>query len=250
MMLLLGAWSVAAVPVGPPVDPETRAERLAALRPQWPASGFPLPPAPREVDCAKVKCVALTFDDGPGDHTGELLDTLAEHRARATFFVVGRMVEENGGGDLRRMVAEGHELGNHSWSHAQLTGLSKEGIRSELRRTQKIVKRETGVRMVLMRPPYGATDRRVAEESRRQGLAQILWSVDTQDWLDRDTSVVLRRAVRAAPGSIVLMHDIHRTTVEAVPELLKGLADKKYTIVTLSELYGKAPALGRRHTRR
>lgn len=249
MAILLGAGAAGGAPVDPPADPAARAGKPAA-RPQRPEPRFPVAPAPRKVDCVKTRCVALTFDDGPGDHTGAVLDALAEHRARATFFVVGGMVEENGGRDLRRMVAEGHELGNHSWSHADLTGLSATGLRSELGRTQKIVERETGVRMALMRPPYGATDRRVAEESRRQGLAQILWSVDTQDWLVRDTGVVLRRAGKAVPGSVVLMHDIHRTTVEAVPELLKDLADRKYTFVTMSELYGRVPAPGGRYPRR
>ncbi|GGS59105.1 deacetylase [Planobispora rosea] len=250
MALGLGLGGTAVPPIDPPADPARLARQLAAIQSGWPQPRHPVPPPARGVDCAEVKCVALTFDDGPGEHTGALLDVLAEHRARATFFVIGVMVEENGGGDLRRMVAEGHELGNHSWSHAQLTALSRDGIASELDRTQKIVERETGVRMVLMRPPYGATDGRVAAESRSRGLSQILWDVDTLDWRDRDSAVVVRRAGEAAPGSIVLMHDIHRTTIDAVPELLEDLAAEDYTFVTLSELYGRKLTPGKRYLRR
>ncbi|MFB9720735.1 polysaccharide deacetylase family protein [Planobispora longispora] len=237
-------------PVDPPIDPARLVRELTAIQPEWPEPERPVPPPARDVDCAKAKCVALTFDDGPGEHTGDLLDTLAEHRARATFFVVGGVVARGGGGDLRRMVAEGHELGNHSWSHAQLTALSRSGIAAELDRTQKIVKRETGVRMVFMRPPYGATDGRVAEASRSRGLSQILWNVDTMDWRDRNSGVVTRRVAAAAPGSIVLLHDIHRSTVDAVPEVLKDLAAEGYTFVTLSELYGRELTPGKRYMKR
>ncbi|GAT67482.1 polysaccharide deacetylase family protein [Planomonospora sp. ID91781] len=244
--LLLGIGS----PVPPPPDPETLARDLTEIQPQWPAARFPVPPAARKVDCARTRCVALTFDDGPGEYTGPLLDTLAAHRARATFFVIGRTVADGDGADLRRMVAEGHELGNHSWSHADLTGLPEDGIEEELRRTQEAVRRVTGVRMAFMRPPYGATDRRVASTSRREGLAQILWNVDTLDWLERDGAALLRRAGGAEPGSIVLMHDIHRVTVETVPALLEDLAARGYTFVTLSELYGRALTPGRAYLKR
>ncbi|MFB9890686.1 polysaccharide deacetylase family protein [Planobispora takensis] len=257
MAFLIGFTGLAGPPADPPGGPGAPAGEAAsagefvAVLPQRPEPPeLPTPPPERATDCGKTRCVALTFDDGPGEHTGALLDTLAAHRARATFFVLGGMVEQNGGEDLRRMVAEGHELGNHGWSHAALTGLSRAGIRSELRRTQEIVERETGVRMALMRPPYGATDGRVAAESRSQELAQILWSLDTMDWRDRDAAVVSRRAARATPGSIVLMHDIHPTTVKAVPKLLENLAGKDFTFVTLSELYGGAPSPGRRYSRR
>ncbi|GAA3418594.1 polysaccharide deacetylase family protein [Streptosporangium vulgare] len=115
--------------------------------------------------------MALTFDDGPGAYTESLLDILAGYRARATFFVVGRMVLGDGENTLRRMVAEGHELGNHTWDHPQLPLLSQAAIREELGRTQWLVKQATGVTMILMRPPYGLTDSRVAAESRHLGLA-------------------------------------------------------------------------------
>ncbi|MCK2212687.1 polysaccharide deacetylase family protein [Actinomadura sp. ATCC 31491] len=225
------------------VDPAQLARRLAAIQPGWPRS--------RRFDCGRVKCVALTFDDGPGEHTGRLLDLLKQRDVRATFFVIGQMVAaDKGGHTVRRIVQEGHEIGNHSWSHPALAGLSDEGVHRELQHTQDIVRRLTGVRMRVMRPPYGSTDAHVARETRREGLAQILWNVDTLDWRDRVPAKVIRRAATATPGSIVLMHDIHPTTVQAVPRVLDALGGKGFTFVTISELYGRPPVPGRMYTER
>lgn len=218
-----------------------------AKRRHWAWNDLPVSPRAHRIDCEWDKCVALTFDDGPGTYTESLLDILARHQARATFFVVGRMISGGGESTLRRMVAEGHELGNHTWDHPQLPMLSQAAIREELGRTQWLVKQVTGVTMILMRPPYGLTDSRVATESRYLGLAQIMWDVDTLDWRDHDPSVIARRAAGAGPGSIVLMHDIHSSTIQAVPRLLDELAARNYRFVTLSELYGGRPAPGRKH---
>ncbi|MFD9942509.1 polysaccharide deacetylase family protein [Nonomuraea sp. NPDC059023] len=225
-----------------PVDPGVLARQLTSMQLDWPGR--------RRIDCKKAKCVALTFDDGPGDHTARLLGMLRRHAAKATFFVVGQMVAADRQGNLRRMVDDGHELGNHSWSHEQLTTLSESGLRYQLKHTQDVVERETGVRMTLMRPPYGSTDASVAAATRREGLAQILWNVDTLDWRDRSASIVARRAVQAKPGSIILMHDIHRTTVDAMPKILDVFAGRGFAFVTVSELYGKPPAPGRKYTER
>jgi peptidoglycan/xylan/chitin deacetylase (PgdA/CDA1 family) len=187
--------------------------------------------------------VALTFDDGPFDHTGPVLDMLAAYNARATFFVVGQMVTERTGPLLRRMVSEGHELGNHSYDHPALPALSPDEVHKQLARTQEAVRAVTGVTMRLFRPPYGATDGKVAGQTKRVGLAQILWDVDTMDWRDRSTPLVARRAAEARAGSVVLMHDIHKSTVDAVPALLRDLRAKGYTFVTVSELYGTRPLL-------
>lgn len=224
------------------VDPRVLAKRLTAMQRDWPVE-------PR-VDCKKVKCVALTFDDGPGPYTARLLHMLRKYGAKATFFVVGQMVAADRERTLIRIVEDGHELGNHTWSHPDLTAVPGDVLHHQFRRTQDLVERLTGLRMTLMRPPYGSTDGRVAAETRREGLAQILWNVDTLDWLDRSAPIVARRAAQAKPGSIVLMHDIHHTTVDAVPKILDVLAHKGYTFVTVSELYGKPPAPGRKYTER
>jgi peptidoglycan/xylan/chitin deacetylase (PgdA/CDA1 family) len=212
--------------------------------PVLPAVLPPPVPAARDVDCGLLKCVALTFDDGPGPYTARLLDLLRQRAVRATFFVVGEMVDRHGE-TVRRIAADGHELGNHSWSHLALTGLPRRAVERQLTHTGHLVRRLTGVRMRVMRPPYGSTDARVAAETRREGLAQILWNVDTFDWRDHRPAKVAARAAHARPGSIVLMHDIHRSTVEAVPAVLDRLAAKGFTFVTVSELYGKGPVPGR-----
>ncbi|WP_336206057.1 polysaccharide deacetylase family protein [Nonomuraea sp. LPB2021202275-12-8] len=230
---------VQSAPPRPFPDPETLAKRLVAMQPDW--------PEPR-VDCRQTGCVALTFDDGPGRYTGKLLDMLRRRDVKATFFVVGEMAAaERGPEHLRQMVRDGHQLGNHSWSHKQLTTLPKRAIRRQLRRTDDLVRQETGVRMRVMRPPYGSTDRRVAALTRRRGQAQILWNVDTFDWRDRVPAVVARRGARAGRGAVVLMHDIHRTTVKAVPELIDRLTRKGYAFATVTELYGRRPEPGRRY---
>ncbi|MFC6427273.1 polysaccharide deacetylase family protein [Nocardiopsis tropica] len=199
-----------------------------------------LPPAGEDVDCSAPgsKCVALTYDDGPGGRTPELLDILAEYDARATFFVTGYPVMEDPR-TVRRAYAEGHELANHTLSHPDLAGLGAGGIRSDLETVQALVYRETGYTMDLMRPPYGSTDAEVASVTADMGLAQILWSIDTNDWKDRKSSVVADRAVDgASPGAIILMHDIHDTTVDASRAIVRELDDRGYTMVTVSQLLG------------
>ncbi|MFI7609878.1 polysaccharide deacetylase family protein [Nonomuraea terrae] len=218
---------------------------LPAGLPTGAPAGRPVP-AGRDVDCGLLKCVALTFDDGPSRHTGGLLDLLRQRAVRATFFVVGEMVAADRHGEtVRRIAADGHELGNHSWSHLSLTGLPRRAVKRQLTHTEHLVRQLTGVRMRVMRPPYGSTDARVAAETRREGLAQILWNVDTFDWRDHEPAKVAARAAHARPGSIILMHDIHRSTVEAVPAVLDRLAAKGFTFVTVSELYGNGPVPGR-----
>ncbi|GLW06061.1 hypothetical protein Misp01_11910 [Microtetraspora sp. NBRC 13810] len=246
----MGGSRPAPAPTPPRKPEDVERQKLAArLRAQQPMRR---PPTgvfrARQIDCRRLKCVALTFDDGPGEHTGRLLDMLAAYHAKATFFVVGEMIVPERWNLLLRMVTDGHELGNHTWDHPALTGLSRRGIEEELRRTAHAVHRATGMRMRLMRPPYGATDDRVREVTEREGLAQVLWDVDTFDWRDRRPEIVARRALRARAGSIVLLHDIHRSSVNAMPEILRDLTARGFTFVTVTELFGARPMLpGRRY---
>ncbi|GGL20663.1 hypothetical protein Sme01_74140 [Sphaerisporangium melleum] len=225
-------------PVRAVSDPALLALRVIVQQPGWPGGRPVVAPGDRRLPCERLKCVALTFDDGPFDHTASVLDTLAAFQARATFFVVGQMVTPATAPLLRRMVSEGHQLGNHSWDHPALTSLSGDALHAQLERTQQVVRSVTGVTMRLMRPPYGATDGKVAGETGRSGLAQILWDLDTLDWRDRNSALVAQRAGAARPGAVVLLHDIHRTTAEALPRLLADLRARGYTFVTVSELYG------------
>lgn len=199
---------------------------------------YPQPTTPVNCEDNETQCVALTFDDGPGDGTPDLLDTLAEYDAHATFFLTGQPVREHIP-TVRRQYAEGHELANHTMTHPNLTELSTEDVQAETEPLQALLRREVGRTPDLMRPPYGATDDEVAEVMQEAGMAEIMWSVDTLDWEDRDADVVAERAIDGATdGSIILFHDIHSTTVEAVPEILAELQEEGYTLVTVTEMLG------------
>ncbi|WP_327372768.1 polysaccharide deacetylase family protein [Thermomonospora echinospora] len=215
--------------------------RTASRRTKAPDGAVARPrqtPSTPPVDCTRAKCVALTFDDGPGPYTGRLLDDLAKARARATFFVLGAHVGPNAE-LVRRMVAEGHDVGNHTWSHPYLPRLSEAEARSEVQRTQEVVQQVAGVRPTIFRPPYGATNAQVGNAA---GLPQIMWSVDPMDWrrpdAARTTQVVLRDT---RPGSIVLLHDVKEASVAAVPGILAQLSGRGYRFVTVSELFNGTP---------
>ncbi|NYG59578.1 peptidoglycan/xylan/chitin deacetylase (PgdA/CDA1 family) [Nocardioides daedukensis] len=196
-------------------------------------------PAARRVDCSQERCVALTFDDGPGPHTKRLLRILEQYDARATFFLVGKMVHAHPW-VARRIADAGHEVGVHSWSHPDLRNLTAQQVRAQLVRTRRIIEQTTGDRPVLSRPPYGASSERVRAEHRRADLAEILWTVDPTDWKHRNARVVRRSVERdLRRNSIVLLHDIRPTTVDAIPALLRHLERRRITLVTVSELLGE-----------
>ena len=182
--------------------------------------------------------LSLTFDDGPhGTLTPKLLDLLGRHNAKCTFYVIGRNVEAYP--DIaRRIVAEGHEIANHTWTHPQLSRLSASRVADELRRTHETVLEVTGVRMTNLRPPYGAFNdsvRRVAFD--RHGYDTIMWSVDPLDWKYRNSSRVTRELVRgAAPGAVLLCHDIHPSTIAAMPATVDQLLGRGFRFVTVADL--------------
>ncbi|MEI5521991.1 polysaccharide deacetylase family protein [Streptomyces brasiliscabiei] len=187
-----------------------------------------------DTDCAKVKCVALTFDDGPAvPETGTLLTHLARYKARATFFTVGQNVAAHP--DLVRAAARaGNEIGNHSWNHPDLTRLTAEQVAHQLNRTSAAIKAATGTAPTLFRPPYGAVNARVKAATT---LSPVLWDVDTEDWKYRDAAKVARTVIDTTRrNDVVLMHDIHPTSVAAVPEILRTLTARGYHFVTVSHL--------------
>ncbi|KAB2340244.1 polysaccharide deacetylase family protein [Actinomadura rudentiformis] len=220
------------------LHPQQRLDLSAPPVPSSSPTATPSPPNVPAVDCLHVKCVALTFDDGPGPYTASLLATLARHGARATFFVTGQNATYHA--DLiRQEAAAGHEIGNHSWSHPDLTRLSTRQAHDQLGRTDQAVQASIGRAPTLFRPPYGAQNAAV-----RAGAARpvILWSVDTQDWKYRDRVKVARTAIaQVRPGDIILMHDIHPTSVAAVPQILTTLKSRGYHFVSVSQLFGGAP---------
>lgn len=192
------------------------------------------------------KYVAVTFDDGPhATLTPKVLDILARHNAKATFFVLGDRASRNPS-ILARAVAQGSEIGSHTWNHANLSRSSLSTVKSELDRTAAAIQSATGRAPRIMRPPYGACNSTVLSYIYEQyGTPAILWDVDTNDWRKPGVQTVINRAVQGArPGSIILLHDIHSSTVAAVEGIVTGLQARGFTLVTVSELIrmGRAAA--------
>ena len=183
--------------------------------------------------------IAMTFDDGPSKAlTPHLLDILKERNMHVTFFVLGEMVKPHPE-IIQRALAEGHEIGNHSYSHPNLAKMSDEAVKSELNRTkQEIMAANGGKPVTLMRPPYGS----FTKEQRRWfhddlGYTVVLWDVDPLDWKRPGPSIVEQRILEGTHnGSIILSHDIHPGTVEAMPDTFDKLLAKGFKFVTVSEL--------------
>ena len=194
----------------------------------------PAPAAPTPTVANKT--IALTFDDGPGPYTEKLLDILDKYDAKATFFLIGSKVSGQAS-VVRSIQARDHQLGNHSWSHPELPKLSVDQIAGEIDRTNEAIRQATGVKPSILRPPYGAVNGVVLEQLRLRNMSSILWSVDTRDWADRNSQIVCSRAVAGArPGAVILMHDIHQTSVNAVPCILSSLKQQGYSFVTIQRL--------------
>ncbi len=203
-------------------------------------TGRPAPERPAEqsshLDCRVDRCVALTFDDGPSENTARLLDILSRADVPATFFVLGSGVA--GHEAFAEAAAAQGEVASHGWSHTSLTDLTVDQIGTEIHRTDAIVSAATGRRPTMFRPPYGALSSSSTALLRRTGLPIVLWSVDPDDWRDRDADVVHRRVVdRVRPGSVVLMHDIYPTSVDAVPRIIEDLKAQGYHFVTVSQMW-------------
>ena len=182
--------------------------------------------------------LALTFDDGPHPKlTPRLLDLLADREVKATFFVIGEKVEAHP--DIaRRIVEEGHEIANHTWTHPVLSKISAARVTEELRLTHEKVLHVTGSTMTALRPPYGAFNgevRKIAFD--RHAYDTIMWSVDPLDWKYRNSARVRRELLKgAAPGAVLLSHDIHATTVAAMPETIDLLQTRGFHLTTVQAL--------------
>ena len=186
--------------------------------------------------------IAMTFDDGPNEKlTPKLLDLLAQHHIHATFFVLGENAIEHPE-ILKRAVQEGHEIGNHSWSHPNLAKASDDTVRSQIRRTEELITNEIGSRPTLFRPPYGSLTAHQKHFIHNElGYEIVLWEVDPLDWKRPGPSVVTARILKETKaGSIVLSHDIHPPTIEAMPATFDQLMRKGFKSVTVTELLGMA----------
>ncbi|GHU96846.1 hypothetical protein AGMMS49974_11940 [Deltaproteobacteria bacterium] len=183
---------------------------------------------------------ALTFDDGPSRFTPQLLDALSDYGIPATFFLVGSMAKKYPY-LVRRIVAEGHEVGNHSWSHPNLRTVSRDRKLAEIARTDVLL-RSLGAEPLFLRPPYGSFDNSTVEAAESLGLSIILWSVDTKDWRRLPANYVDLRNGRGqvcptgALRGIFLFHDTHRATVDDLPRIVGQLrAGGCSRFVTVSE---------------
>jgi peptidoglycan-N-acetylglucosamine deacetylase len=182
--------------------------------------------------------VALSFDDGPdATLTPRLLDILGQQQVHATFFVVGSRIAYSPG-LVRRAFLAGHEIGNHTFDHRRLTGLADGEIVAEIELSDEAIMSETGERPKVLRPPWGAMDARVEAALRKAGLwRQIdLWTADSLDWLDDDFFITSIIGSSVAPGSVVLMHDIHSSTIAAVPVIIANLKARGFHFSTISGL--------------
>jgi peptidoglycan/xylan/chitin deacetylase (PgdA/CDA1 family) len=166
----------------------------------------------------------LTFDDGPGAHTDELLDVLARYDVRATFFVLGDRIAERTA-TVRRAFDEGHAIGNHSWDHPSLPSLPEDRVRDQLVRTGEAIADAIGRAPDVFRPPFGETDATVERIAAELGMRQVLWDVDTEDSRPPGRDRVLQRIATAKPSEVVLLHDAggdRSGTVAAVEAYLRG----------------------------
>ncbi|MCX8493749.1 MAG: polysaccharide deacetylase family protein [Chthoniobacterales bacterium] len=182
--------------------------------------------------------IAMTFDDGPSAVlTPRLLDILKQRHIHATFFVLGQLVQEHPE-IMARAIAEGHEVANHSWDHKALNKLGEGGLQHELADTSATITKTTGKPVTLMRPPYGATNPRLNKAIEKEyGMKVILWAVDPFDWKRPGPQVITQRILAGTqPGSIILAHDIHPGTIEAMPATFDALLAKGFKFVTISEL--------------
>jgi len=181
------------------------------------------------------KYIALTFDDGPRRATTtRLLDGLAERGVKATFFLIGSQVEHNED-VIRRMDQEGHQIGLHTYDHVQLTALNRADFDAQVEKGRALLKQTLGHNDFLLRPPYGIYDESVKSWA---GCPIILWSVDPEDWRDRDVQREVDHILaNVRDGSIILMHDIYSESVDAALQVVDELHRQGYLFCTVEELF-------------
>ncbi len=210
------------------------AAQIAAVR-RLAALGLPLYCAGRRGDM-----VALTFDDGPGPYTNLAIRKLEKHRARATFFLVGRNLGLVRGA-VRRERALG-AVGDHTWTHPLLTQLAPVAAESEIVRTQVALAQDSGAPVVLFRPPYGGRSQAIDQVARRHGMLEVLWTVDSADSLGADYAGIARNVISGLHGgSIILMHENRGQTIRALLQILPEIERRHLRAVSLPELLAKDP---------
>ena len=235
--LIIADATAPAVPVEPlPVAPSPP--------PPAPTPVIEVPPSPPPVldynllqreEHSSDDC-AITFDDGPGNHTGQLLDLLADRQIKATFFVLGIHVRQHPD-IIRRLIAEGHAIGSHSYDHPDMRHLDDLQRRQQLRATNKLLS-DLGVKPLFFRPPYGGYDEALVQEAYREGMQVILWSHDSQDWHYHSLPTIEGKLLTPPgknPHGVFLFHDVHDTTIAAMPAILDELRTRGCHFVTMNE---------------
>ncbi|MEG0873173.1 MAG: polysaccharide deacetylase family protein [Clostridia bacterium] len=187
----------------------------------------------RHLDITKPM-VALTFDDGPHPiYTQRILETLTKYKSVATFFMLGTRAEAYPN-QVNLVNTQGSQIGNHSWDHKQLTKLNSIDVKNEVSNTQRAVYNATKKVPEIIRPPYGSIN---TELKQQLNMPIILWNIDTQDWKSKNTASIVSKALEnVQDGDIILMHDIYKTTADAVPYIITELKSRGFELVTITEL--------------
>ena len=185
--------------------------------------------------------VALTFDDGPTSSTSALLTALKSAGVKATMFNTGKNAQANTS-LVTAQKSAGMWIGNHSYDHPNLTTLTQAQVTSQITQTQTILKNITGTAPKLFRPPHGATNTTIGSVATANGLKQIIWDVDTQDWNGATTAAIVSKVSTAKAGQVVLMHDGYATTRAAIPQIVSGLSSRGLCAGQISTSTGKAVA--------
>lgn len=229
-----GAALVITAPAGQAVTAEVTAQQVDAAKQRLAA-----PPATTAPEGGKPagdgkKLVALTFDDGPAKNTtADLLDILKQYDVKATFFLQGVNVDARPE-LVARAQQEGHEIGNHTYDHKNLTKISMDEVNQQINKTADAVERACGVRPTLLRPPYGSTTYKLRDQLT---VPVIKWSVEPADSFTKDTTQIVNTVLKdTQDGDIILLHDTHDYSVAAIPKIIEGLREKGFTFVTVTEL--------------
>ena len=194
------------------------------------------------LSCSVVKCVALTFDDGPGPFDDRLLQILKDNDAKSTFFLIGNKVAANPAG--AKLIADaGMEIGNHTWEHPNMATIPPDDIASQFSKASDAITAATGRTPTLYRPAGGLSSEAARQTAARFGLAEILWDVISFDWANDSNTAATRYMLMThiKPGSVVLFHDTYSSTVDLVYQFIPVLKANGYRMVTVSELLGPRP---------
>ena len=195
--------------------------------------------AANDVDCSVVKCIALTFDDGPSPYTDRLLKILKDNDAKATFFLIGNKVAANPDG-ARRIAEVGMEIGSHTWEHPNMTTIPIDDIAAQFSKASDAIEAATGQRPTLVRTAGGLVDDNVLAEAKKQGLGDINWDVIPFDWANDANTAATRYMLmtQIKPGAVVLFHDTYSSTVDLVYQFIPVLKANGYHLVTVSQMLG------------